>query len=125
MGPVTNVKSRATTLSATRRTLLGSKLLLFCLWTTSSRRGCCHLPGVEMAGEAALGELGMGVAVMVLVGVKLNLGSVNGMASLVWIAVAFAVDAMLLVDWTSAVEDIVDPVVFEVPVKSIGLLYRS
>lgn len=105
IGPIAKLNTNAAAFNATRRTLLGSKLVVFCLRITSSRRGCCHLPGVETAGEAAFGELGTGAVAVLLVGVKLNLGS--GMASLALTADVFVAAARVFVDWTSAVEDMV------------------
>lgn len=96
IGPSAKLRIKAAVFSTTRRTLLGSKLVVFCLRITSSRRGCCHLPGVETTGEAAFGELGMGAVGVLLVGVKLNLGSAT--ASLALTVDVFAVAAREFVD---------------------------
>jgi hypothetical protein len=46
------VKTIAAALRTTIRESPGLKQLAFCRRTISSMRGCCHLPGVETAGEA-------------------------------------------------------------------------
>jgi hypothetical protein len=46
------VNTIAAALSTTIRESPGLKQLEFCRRTISSMRGCCHLPGVETAGEA-------------------------------------------------------------------------
>lgn len=46
------VNTIAAALRTTIRESPGLKQLAFCRRTISSMRGCCHLPGVETAGEA-------------------------------------------------------------------------
>ena len=46
------VNTIAAALRTTIRESPGLKQLEFCRRTISSMRGCCHLPGVETAGEA-------------------------------------------------------------------------
>lgn len=53
-GCVMKVNTIAAALRTTIRESPGLKQLAFCRRTISSMRGCCHLPGVETAGEEAL-----------------------------------------------------------------------
>jgi hypothetical protein len=51
-GCAMKVITMAAALRTTIRESPGLKQLAFCRRTISSMRGCCHLPGVETAGEA-------------------------------------------------------------------------
>jgi hypothetical protein len=54
-GCAMKVNTIAAALRTTIRESPGLKQLAFCRRTISSMRGCCHLPGVETAGEALRG----------------------------------------------------------------------
>jgi hypothetical protein len=51
-GCAMKVNTMAAALRTTMRESPGLKQLAFCRRIISSMRGCCHLPGVETAGEA-------------------------------------------------------------------------
>lgn len=59
------------------RMLLPSKLVVFCRRMTSSMRGCCHWPGVEMAGEGCCWGVPAFCGVPGLNGVRFSLGRIE------------------------------------------------
>jgi hypothetical protein len=105
-GCAMRVKTTTAAFKITIRESPGLKQLEFWRRTISSMRGCCHLPGVETAGEALYARDGEEV---LFCGVRLAIGCARTFFALVagdcdWELVERA-KLFDDVDWTSEVED--------------------